>query len=171
MMNVRNSSTATAVLVAMVLTVLAATAGPASAQDAGFPPWPIIYDGTVEVDGEPLANGSLTARVGDWTSVAVPVIDGRFACVDPCLIAGPPTFAYVGATITFHLEGMEKPATLVFEFPNLAQPDRRTEALEFSTGGGIPGWLFAVAAALAVVVGGVVVALMVKGGKDQSPEA
>ena len=54
---------------------------PASAQDAGFPPWPIIYDGTVEVDYvEPFEAGfregtALIGRIG--------VEDGRGVHVAP----------------------------------------------------------------------------------------
>jgi hypothetical protein len=140
-------------------------ATPAAAQDAGFPPFPIIYDGTVEVDDVPLAAGTLTARVGDWTSVSVPVVDGRFACADPCLIVGPPTFAYVGREVTFHLADVDKAASLKFEFPNLAEPSRRTEALEFKTNDGALPWLIGGGLLLAVVMGGGVVALMFRRGE------
>lgn len=139
---------------------------PVSAQDAGFPPWPIIYDGTVELDGEPLAIGTLTARVGDWTSSEIPVVDGWFTCGDPCLIVGPPTVDYVGAEVTFHLSDIGRAANVKFEFPNLTEPDRRTAALEFQSSTGMPVWLLASAGGLAVLVGGAVVALMFRRTED-----
>lgn len=162
------SSANRVITVGMLTTLLmvALSLTPVSAQDAGFPPWPIIYDGTVEVDGEPLSSGTLTARVGDWTSVAVPVVDGRFACADPCLIVGPPTFEYVGAEVTFHLKGIDRAAELTFEFPNLGEPERKTEALSFSTDPAMPTWLLGLAGMLAIVVGGGVVALMFRRGDN-----
>jgi hypothetical protein len=139
---------------------------PVSAQDAGFPPWPIVYDGTVELDGEPLESGTLTARVGDWTSTAVPVVDGWFACADLCLILGPPTFDYVGAEVTFHLDGIGRAASLKFEFPGLSEPDRQTTALEFTSDTGLPVWLLGAGGGLALLLGGAVVALMFRRGDD-----
>ncbi len=147
-----------------IIWLLVIAVGPVKAQDAGFPPWPIIYDGTVEVDGEPLSSGTLTAHVGDWTSVAVPVVGGWFACADPCLILGPPTFDYVGAEVTFHLEGVDRAAELAFEFPNLSEPERKTEKLSFSTDPAMPTWLLGMAGLLAIIVGGGVVALMFRRG-------
>ncbi len=161
-----STSTRRSAVLALLATLwlLVIVVAPVKAQDAGFPPWPIIYDGTVEVDGEPLSSGSLTARVGDWTSLAVPVVDGWFACADPCLILGPPTFEYVGAEVTFHLEGIERAADLRFEFPNLSEPERKTEMLSFTKDPAVPTWLLGVAGLLAVVVGGGVVALMFRRG-------
>jgi hypothetical protein len=153
-----------ALVLLAILWLLVIAVGPVKAQDAGFPPWPIIYDGTVEVDGEPLSSGTLTAHVGDWTSVAVPVVDGWFACADPCLIVGPPTFEYVGAEVTFHLESVNRAAVLKFEFPNLSEPERKTEMLSFSTDPAVPTWLLGLAGLLAIGVGGGVVALMFRRG-------
>lgn len=104
---------------------------PAYAQDAGFPPWPIIYDGHVFVDGELLREGLLTARVGDWESLSVPVVGGVFRCADPCLIVGPPDFSYLGQPVSFHLAGVAGPAHLEFEFPTLGEPLRDSVDLFF----------------------------------------
>lgn len=152
----------------LVAAVVMATqaSSPANAQEAGFPPWPIIYDGTAELDGAPVANGTLTARVGDWTSVAVPVVDGAFRCADPCLIVGPPSFDYIGAQVTFHLEGVGRAATLKFDYPNLAEPSRRTEALVFTTGAGVPLWLLGIIGVMAIAVLGGVAGLMFRGGSS-----
>ena len=139
---------------------------PTHAQDQGFPPWPIIYSGTVEVGGVPLSSGVLTARVGDWTSAEITVTDGEFRCADPCLVLGPPTFEYVGAEVTFHLNGVDEPAELRFKFPALGEPSRRTEALVFSTTGDISMVVILIGLGLAVAVAGGVVALMFKGEKD-----
>jgi hypothetical protein len=136
----------------------------ARAQDVDFPPWPIIYDGTVEVDGELLSSGMLTAHIGDWTSSAVPVVGGRFACGNPCLIVGPPTLAYVGSEVTFRLAGVERPSLLTFDFPQLGEPDRRAVTLEFSTGSGVSLWVTGLIGLTAVALGGGVVALMFRRG-------
>jgi hypothetical protein len=147
-----------------VLALLMTYATPASAQDANFPPWPIITDGTVTLNGEPLTQGTLTARVRDWTSVSVPVVDGSFRCADPCLVIGPPTFDYIGSEITFHLVGVERPAKLKFEFPELIEPDRQNLTLEFSTGLGVALWIVVLAGGAAVALGGGVVLLMFRRG-------
>ena len=154
-------------LVAMLVTIaLLGVLGvlPARAQDVDFPPWPIIYDGTVEVDGELLSSGMLTAHIGDWTSSAVPVVGGRFACGNPCLIVGPPTLAYVGSEVTFRLAGVERPSLLTFDFPQLGEPDRRSVTLEFSTGSGVSLWVIGLIGFAAVALGGGVVALMFRRG-------
>ena len=138
----------------------------AGAQEAEFPPWPIIYDGTVEVDGDLLARGSLTAHIGDWTSISVPVVDGRFSCADPCLIVGPPTFAYVGSEVTFRVAGVERPSLLTFDFPELDEPDRRAVTLKFSTGSGVSVWVVGLIGLVAVGFGGGVMMLMFRRGPN-----
>jgi hypothetical protein len=106
-------------------------ATPVHAQDVGFPPWPVIYDGHVFMDGEPVSAGTLTARVGDWESLGVPVVNGLFRCADPCLIVGPPDFSYVGLPVSFHLAGEARPAHLQFDFPAMEQPLRDSIDLFF----------------------------------------
>ena len=105
-MDLRRNNLLGALLVSFV--VLAAFATPIAAQDGGPPPLPIIYDGQVFLDGELIGDGTLTARVGDWVSDEVPVVDGAFRCAR-CLILGPPRFSYVGQQVTFHLAGHAEP--------------------------------------------------------------
>jgi hypothetical protein len=133
---------------------------PVRAQSGDFPPWPIIYDGTVMLDGDPLKTGTLSAQIGDWVSTEIPVLNGWFDCADPCLILGPPTSGYIGAEVTFHLKGIERPASLEMNFPALIEPDRRTVALEFKSGTRGLVWLWGSAGALAVLVSGTVIAMM-----------
>jgi hypothetical protein len=140
----------------MTLAMLAGATGVA-AQGSEPPPLPIIYQGEVFLDGEGVASGMLSARVGDWTSDFVPVTDGTFRCADPCLLVGPPRASYVGEKVTFHLEEAEFPATFSFEFPNLPAPRSDTVQLFFESepNSDIPlVWLIAGAAGLVVVAGG-----------------
>jgi hypothetical protein len=135
-----------------------ALAIPVSAQDAGFPPLPMLFDGSVVLNGEPVAEGQLTVRIGDWESGPVAVVDGVFRCANPCLIAGPPDFSYIGEPVTFHLDGGE-PAGLSFAFLQAASPSRMSVELVFETGFSmlviglaIAGAVVATAAAAAYVV-------------------
>jgi hypothetical protein len=115
-------------LVAAVV-LLAALLAPsmALAQEGGPPGLPVIYSGEVYVDGQLLAEESqLTARVGDWESQPVAVRDGKFEL----LVAGPPSVAYVGRDVTFHLRDMV--ASQQFIFPLLTQPTVETLRLDFS---------------------------------------
>ena len=127
-----------------------------AAQEDGPPPLPIIYQGEVFLDGAPVTDGVLLARVGDWESDAVPVIDGTFRCADPCLLIGPPNASYVGEEVTFHLEGAEFPAEFSFDFPNLDAPRSDTVQLFFESepSEGVSGTLIAVGIAALVVVAG-----------------
>ena len=88
----------------------------ASAQDGGddekrqqsIPPFPVVYlEGTVELNGEPVAEGEIVVRVGDWErEKRIPVVNGMFDCANDegCLLVGPPgyltgdppRYAYVG---------------------------------------------------------------------------
>ena len=69
-----------------------------------------------------MQEGTLTVRVGDWESPRpVPVSDGVFECGEACLIAGPPSLAYLDLPVTFHLDG-EWQATLSFTYPYLGTP-------------------------------------------------
>ena len=91
-------------------------------QDRSIPPWPILFQGTALLNGEPVQEGTLTVRIGDWESPRpVPVSDGVFECGEACLIAGPPSLAYLDLPVTFHLDG-EWQATLSFTYPYLGTP-------------------------------------------------
>jgi hypothetical protein len=154
MMRGLNRIVALFLLMALAI-VVGATA--VAAQGTEPPPLPIIYQGEVFLDGEHVGSGMLSARVGDWTSDFVPVTDGMFRCADPCLLVGPPKAIYVGEKVTFHLEGIEFPATFSFEFPNLSEPRSDTVQLFFETipSEGTGGTLIAVGiAALVIAVGG-----------------
>ena len=107
----------------------------ARAQAPEPPPLPIIFEGTVRLDDQLVADGLLTLHVGDWRSARVPVVDGAFRCADPCLLAGPPSTDYVGALVTFHLDERFV-ANLTFAFPNLAEPSWQQIELSFVSGGG-----------------------------------
>ena len=118
----------------------------------------MLFDGTVVLNGEPVAEGHVTVRVGDWEGDPVPVVDGAFRCANPCLLAGPPDFSYIGELVTFHLDGGE-PATLSFAFPKAASPSRTSVELIFErdssmlvAGLAIGGAVLATAIAAAYVV-------------------
>ena len=107
----------------LALAVAALLGGNAAlAQDQSIPPWPILFQGTALLNGEPVQEGTLTVRVGDWESPRpTPVSDGIFDCGAACLIAGPPSLAYLDLPVTFHLDG-ERQATLSFTYPYLGTP-------------------------------------------------
>ena len=107
----------------LALAVAALLGGNAAlAQDQSIPPWPILFQGTALLNGEPVQEGTLTVRVGDWESPRpTPVSDGVFECGTACLIAGPPSLAYLDLPVTFHLDG-ERQATLSFTYPYLGTP-------------------------------------------------
>ncbi len=112
------------VLAAAALAMLGAPGGEAQAQD--IPSGPIIYQGEVYLDGALLeGEGQLIVRVGPWKSDPVVVQEGRFLN----LLAAPPSFAYAGERISFHLRGME--AHQRFTFPLLAEPRSETVRLDF----------------------------------------
>ena len=121
-------------ITAMAALLLGVGAAGALAQTA-FPPWPLLYEGTVLQDGDP-AEGTVFARVGDWESHHVPVKNGAFRCADPCLIVGPPSFDYIGEPVTFHLisergSGEAHAASLTFPFPRASEPSRTQVELLF----------------------------------------
>lgn len=112
----------------------------ASAQDGGddereqsIPPFPVVYlEGTATLDGEPVAQGEIVVRVGDWErEKRIPIVDGMFGCANDegCLLVGPPgyvtgaplRYVYVGEAVTFHLNG-EQEADLTFPFPHMSEP-------------------------------------------------
>jgi hypothetical protein len=115
----------------VILAAMQLRAAPAYAQDGGIPPWPIIYDGQVYLDGKLIHEGMLTAHVGDWMSTEVPIAGGVFHCADPCLIVGPPDFSYLGQSVTFHLKGIAEPASYTFAFPAMESPLRDSVDLFF----------------------------------------
>jgi len=115
----------------VILTAMQLLAAPAYAQDGSIPPWPIIYDGQVYLDGKLIHEGMLTAHVGDWASAEVPIVEGVFHCAAPCLIVGPPDFSYLGQPVTFHLRGIAEPASYTFAFPAMQSPLRESVDLFF----------------------------------------
>lgn len=127
------SSRLLAIAASALLVAALAVAHAALAQDGGapdsFPPYPIVYSegGVALLDGEPVAEGELLTRVGDWERpTAIPVRDGAFGCGGFCLLVGPPGFNYAGEPVTFHLraEGLsgELQADLTYAFPLLGTP-------------------------------------------------
>ena len=135
-------------IAAALLAAALASAPAALAQDGdapgSVPPWPVVYSdgGTVLLDGEPVAEGELLTRVGDWERpTTIPVRDGAFGCGGLCLLVGPPGFDYAGEPVTFHLraEGMsgELQADLTYAFPLLGTPCLVDEpvTLRFGEGG------------------------------------
>ena len=123
----RNGMARRWVALALALAIAALLGGNAALaqdqdQDRSIPPWPILFQGTALLNGEPVQEGALTVRVGDWESPRpVPVSDGVFECGAACLIAGPPSLAYLDLPVTFHLDG-EWQATLSFTYPYLGTP-------------------------------------------------
>ena len=118
----------------LTLTLIAAlTPLAVSAQDEGFPPFPVLVAGTVHVDGVLLTTpATLTARIGDWESRPVTVTDGRFGAVPGLpIIVGPPSGAYVGQEVTFHLND-ELVALQRFIFELLGEPAARDMRLDFT---------------------------------------
>ena len=121
-------------LVALFASLLAPAA---LAQDAEFPPFPVLISGSVTMDGVPLlAPASLIARIDDWESRPVAVREGRFG--DPPglpVIVGPPSGAYVGMEVTFHLTGALVAGELVarqrFIFQRLEEPAALDIELDF----------------------------------------
>ena len=108
----------------------------ASSHDEGFPPFPYLVIGTVEVNGAFLPNASgLTAKVGDWETRPVDVTDGSFGTAPGIpIVIGPPNDSYVGKTVTFHLpEGLIADQTFLFE--SLPEPAFTEQNLTFSSSG------------------------------------
>jgi hypothetical protein len=119
-----------ALLMAGVITSVEVT----RAQALEPPPLPIIFEGTVRLDNQLVAEGWLTLYVSDWRSARVPVVDGAFRCGDPCLLAGPTSTDYLGKLVTFHLDDRFV-ADVTFPFPNLAEPAWQEIDLSFSSAG------------------------------------
>ena len=116
--------------VALLAAVLLLVPLVALAQDGGderpqsIPPFPVVYlEGTVTLDGEPVAEGEIVVRVGEWERpTKIPVRNGMFTCGDDgCLLVGPPGYSYAEDPVTFHLNG-EQQADLTYPFPLLGTP-------------------------------------------------
>ena len=126
---------AAALVAALLLAPLAALAqdGDNDDRQQSIPPFPVVYlEGTATLDGEPVAEGEIVVRVGDWErSTRIPVVDGRFNCATDagCLLVGPPgyltgdppRYEYVGEAVTFHLNG-EQQAGLTYPFAHMSEP-------------------------------------------------
>ena len=111
----------------VVMLLLPATALAQEGGEGGAPPLPIVYQGEVYVDGQLLTEAAeLTARIGDWESRPATVQDGAF----DALVVGPPSVAYVGRDITFHLG--ELVASQQFTFSLLTQPSFEPLRLDFT---------------------------------------
>ena len=88
------------------------------------------------LDGEPVAEGELIVRVGDWERpTAVPVSGGAFECGERCLLIGPPGFEYAGEPVSFLLNG-ELQADLAYAFPLLGEPCLVSEPVTLRFGEG-----------------------------------
>ena len=88
------------------------------------------------LDGEPVAEGELIVRVGDWERpTAVPVSGGAFECGERCLLVGPPGFEYAGEPVAFLLNG-ELQADLAYAFPLLGEPCLVSEPVTLRFGEG-----------------------------------
>lgn len=119
-------TTAAALLCAALLLPLAASAqdGDGEQRPESIPPFPVVYlQGVVTLDGEPVAEGEIVVRVGDWErTTRIPVSNGMFMCGDDgCLLVGPPGYSYAEEPVTFHLNG-EMQADLTYPFPLLGTP-------------------------------------------------
>lgn len=123
------------VVLSIVLVASFANA-PVRAQEGGVPPWPLLFEGEALLDGVPITAGRITLRIGDWESRAVNVRDGAFACKDGCLIAGPPSFDYIGEEVTFHLDDRYQ-ADFSFAFPAQSTPARTFITLTFGDSAGL----------------------------------
>ncbi len=99
----------------------------------GPPPLPVIVQGTAYVDGVLMqGEAELTARILDWESRPVTVIDGVF----DLLIVGPPSGAYTNQPVTFHLLEMESRQRT--RFTMLGAPLALVVRLDFSERAGTP---------------------------------
>jgi hypothetical protein len=100
----------------------------AMAQSDGPPLLPIIYNGTVYLDGV-LASGQqeLTLRVRGWESNPAVVQEGEFQS----LIVGPPDISYADEAITFWMNGLQ--ASQEFTLTDMMEPKIETVHLYFTT--------------------------------------
>jgi len=112
----------------MAVVLLLAQSGIGNAQ-APPPRFPSIFSGEARVGGQPVPDGlEVTARIGDYESQPVTVIDGQYVGLK---IAPPDSIA--GGTITFHLHRVKANQTRLFRageidlsfdltFPSLPEP-------------------------------------------------
>ena len=129
---------AAALLIAAPALAPALVAQDGDAPPGGFPPFPIVYGegGVALLDGEPVAEGELVVRVGDWERpTAIPVRDGAFGCGALCLLVGPPGFDYAGEPVVFLLNG-DLQADLAYAFPLLGTPCLVSEPVTLRFGEG-----------------------------------
>ena len=127
---------AAALLIAALAPALLAQDG--DAPPGGFPPFPIVYGegGIALLDGEPIAEGELIVRVGDWERpTAIPVRDGGFGCGALCLLVDPPGFDYAGEPVVFLLN-RDLHADLTYAFPLLGTPCLVSEPVTLRFGEG-----------------------------------
>ena len=111
----------------------------ASSHDQGFPPFPYLVVGTVQVDGSFISESSvLTARIDDWETRPVTVTEGSFGTAPGIpIVIGPPNASYLGKTVTFHL-GTELIAEQSFTFENLPEPAFLQQNLTFISSFDVP---------------------------------
>tara|TARA_Y100001960_G_C14259642_1_gene626844 strand:+ start:22 stop:657 length:636 start_codon:yes stop_codon:yes gene_type:complete len=111
----------------------------ASSHDQGFPPFPYLVVGTVQVDGSFISESSLlTARIDDWETKPVTVTDGSFGTAPGIpIVIGPPNASYLGKTVTFHL-GSDLIAEQSFIFENLPEPAFLQQNLTFISSFDVP---------------------------------
>lgn len=129
---------AAAALLAAALALAPALLAQDGGPPGGIPPFPIVYvgGGMALLDGEPVAEGELIVRVGDWERpTVVPVSDGAFECGERCLLVGPPGFEYAGEPVAFLLNG-ELQSDLAYAFPLLGEPCLVSEPLTLRFGEG-----------------------------------
>ncbi|MDA1348554.1 MAG: hypothetical protein O3A47_06760 [Chloroflexi bacterium] len=84
---------------------------PSGVKAQGLPPLPFIYSGTAMVNGAPVPDGlTIMARVGDYESLLIVVLGGVYLG----LTVVPSEPRLFGATITFHLDGVQADQTDIF---------------------------------------------------------
>ena len=113
----RNSLTLTrAVTIAIAVSAFALLLFGGTAVAQGLPPMPAIYSGTATAAGSAAPDGlQIVARVDGYQSEPVTVSNGRYNG----LTVAPPEAAYVGKTVTFHLNGVKADQEITFQSGNI----------------------------------------------------